>query len=161
MKMGFSLIGELDTSSWRKRNWNRVLKDLKKRAFQIEKKKEWEFRGSIRLEIFGVLICATGRSWAILHNEAGKKSQRIWSARQAPLVTCLPWVALPASSSRTVATLPWHNSGRNNPKGVSFNVSFEEECYQWAIGYSLERYNQCIDILFTHMNSKTTKKYVY
>ena len=40
MKIRLFPIGELDTGSQKRRHWNWVSKDLKKRAFQVEENQE-------------------------------------------------------------------------------------------------------------------------
>lgn len=39
-KRGFFLIGELDTGLGKRRHWNKVLKDLHEKAFQVEEKQK-------------------------------------------------------------------------------------------------------------------------
>lgn len=104
-----------------RRHWNWVLKDLHKRAFQVEEKQKWKLRACIRLGIFRVPTHVAGRSWAIVHIEVGEKSdhEEFWMpSRPHWLPAYREWLSQPA-----VPAHPCHHSGRNDPKGVSFNAS--------------------------------------
>lgn len=89
--------GISNRGSEKRRHWNWLLKNSKRRAFHVEG--EWELRASIRFGIPGVPTHTAGRSWAVLHNEAGKKSdhEEFWMPEKPYwLQACPEWLCQPA-----------------------------------------------------------------